>query len=100
MYQFVAVNTDYSDLWGEIKLVFILNHGQSFTEPGFSVNKLTSDVNMEEESLIAQRVIYNARQRLAYETKKGDKQKSEKEQKRKLNEEEVKEMKRQKFDLE
>ena len=83
-----------------MKLIFIATHGQSVNEWGFSNNKLTSDVNMEEESLIAQRVIYNARQRLAYETKKGDKQKSEKEQKRKLNEEEVKEMKRQKFDLE
>ena len=34
------------------------------------------------------------RQKLADQTKKGDKHKSEKEQKKKLNEEEVKEMKR------
>ena len=32
----------------------------SFTERGFKVNKLTSDVNMEEESLIVQRLIYDA----------------------------------------
>ena len=34
-------------------------HGQNFTERGFSI-KNYSDVHMEEESLIAQRVIYDA----------------------------------------
>ena len=108
-----------------MKLVMV-NHGQSFTEQGFSINKLTSDVNMEEELLIAQRVIYSAmnsadtnagnflitkkmrqsckkacqRQKLAHESTKSDAQKSEKEQKRKLKNQEVKEMKRQKLDLE
>lgn len=60
LYQFVGLNTDYSDLWNVMKLIFIASHGQSFTERGFSVNKLTTDVNMEAESLIAQRVIYDA----------------------------------------
>ena len=108
-----------------MKLVMV-NHGQSFTERGFSINKLTSDVNMEEELLIAQRVIYDAmnsadadagnfpitkemsksckkarqRQKLAHESKKGDAQKSEEEQKRKSKEEKVKQMKRQKLDME
>ena len=98
-----------------MKLIFIATHGQSFNEWGFSNNKLTSDVNMEEESLIAQRVIYDAmnsadahagsfpitkemrqsckkayqRQKLAQASKKSDLQKSEK-----LKEEEVKQMKR------
>ena len=93
-----------------IKLVFIVNHGQSFTGRGFSVIKLTSDVSMEEESLIAQRVIYEAmnsadahagnfpitkemrqsckkarqRQKLAHQSKKGDAQRSEKGQKQKV----------------
>ena len=56
----VGVNPEYSDLWRVMIIIFVLNHGQSFTERGFSINKLTSDVNMEEESLIAQRVIYDA----------------------------------------
>ena len=125
LYQFVAINVDYSDSWKVMKLIFIPNHGQSFNEWGFIINKLTSDVNMEEESLIAQRVIYDAmnsvnadagsfsiskklnravrkpvRDKLAQAIKKSDLQKSEKEQKRKLKEEEVKQMKRQKLDVE
>ena len=60
MCQFVATNADYSDLWKEMKLIFITFHGQSFNERGFSINKLASGVNMEEELLIAQRVIYGA----------------------------------------
>ena len=81
---------------------------------------------MEEESLIAQRVIYDAmnsadadagsfpitkemkqsrkkayqRQKLDQASKKSDLQKSEKERKRKLKEEEVKQMKRQKPNVE
>ena len=43
-----------------MKLIFIATHGQSFTEQGFIINKLTSDVYMEEELLIAQIVIFNA----------------------------------------
>ena len=106
-------------------IIFVLNHGQSFTERGFSINKLTSDVNMEEESLIAQRVIYDAlssanadaatfpiskqmresckkarqRQKLAAEQKKSDEVSSAKTLKRKLKGEEVKEMKKKKLDL-
>ena len=41
------------------KLIFIATRGKSFNNRGFSINKLTSDVNMEEESLIAQRFIYD-----------------------------------------
>ena len=37
----------------------MLNHGQSYTERGFSVNKLVSDTNMEDDSLIAQRLVYD-----------------------------------------
>ena len=55
-----AINADYSDLWKGMKLIFIATHGQSFNEQGFSINKLTSDINMEEESLIAQSIIYDA----------------------------------------
>ena len=43
-----------------MKLIFIATHGQSFTERGFSINKLTSDVRMEDESSTAQRAIYDA----------------------------------------
>ena len=123
MYQFVANDANYSDLWKVMKLIFIVTHGQSFYEQGFSINKLMSDVNMEEELLIVQRVIYDAMdsdnadagsfpitkemrqlQESLPETETSSKkltylQKLEKEQKRKLEEEEVKEMKRQKLDV-
>ena len=78
-----------------------------------SINKLTLDVSLEEESLIAQKVIYDVmnsadadagnfpitkqirqsckkacqRQKLAQESKKGHVHKSEKDRKRKLKEE-------------
>ena len=87
---------------------------------------MASDVNMKEESLIAQKVIYDAmnsadtdvrsfsitiemrqsckkareRQKLAQASKKGDLQKSEKKKKSKLKEDKVKEMERQKLDVE
>ena len=47
LYPFVGINTEYADLWKVAKLIFVVSHGQSFTERGFSINKITSDVNME-----------------------------------------------------
>ena len=60
LYHLIGANEEFKDLWKVCKLVFILNHGQAFCERGFSVNKLTSDVNMGMDSLIAQRLIYDA----------------------------------------
>ena len=60
-YQLVGVKKEYQDLWKVMKLIFILSHCQSYTERGFSVNKMTTDVNMEAESLIAQRFIYDVK---------------------------------------
>ena len=37
---------------------FLLSHGQSITEWGFSVNKEVLDDNMKEKSLISQRIVY------------------------------------------
>ena len=45
-----------------IKIICIISHGQSLTERGFSVNKEVNDCNMLEESLICQRVVYDALQ--------------------------------------
>ena len=38
-YPVIGTNPEYVDLWKICQLVFILNHGQAFTERGFSVNK-------------------------------------------------------------
>ena len=56
---YVGNNPEYKELWEVCKLIFVLQHGQSFTERGFSINKNVSDVNMQEDSLIAQRFIYD-----------------------------------------
>ena len=45
--QFIVINANYSDLWKVRKLIFIATHGQSFTERGFSINNVTSDIKME-----------------------------------------------------
>ena len=49
----------YKDLWLICKLVFILSHGQSNIERGFSVNKEVLDDNMTEKSIVSQRLVYD-----------------------------------------
>ena len=60
LYPIVGTKREYADLWRNCQLVFIIIHGQAFTERGFSVNKLVSDTNMKEDSLMAQRLIYDS----------------------------------------
>ena len=43
---YLSINPQYKKLWSICKLIFILQHGQSFTEKGFSVNKEITGVNM------------------------------------------------------
>ena len=56
---YLSINPQYKELWSICKLIFILQHGQSFTERGFSVNKEITDVNMQEDALISQRLVYD-----------------------------------------
>ena len=51
--------SDKKELWHICKLVFGLSHGQSYVECGFSVSKDLIDTNMNEKSLVAQRLIYD-----------------------------------------
>ena len=116
LYSFVATNSEYADLWKVAQLIFIVTHGQSFTERGFSINKNVSDVNMEDDSLIAQRLVYDVlknagtdagdfpitkelrksckkarqREKLDQEKNKGDAQKTERELKRKSSRKKLK----------
>ena len=55
----LSINPQYKELWSICKLKFILQYGQSFTERGFNVNKEISDVNMQEDILIIQRLVYD-----------------------------------------
>ena len=124
-YALIGTKSEYSSLWKICQLVFILNHGQAHTERGFSVNKLVSDTNMKEDSLIAQRLIYDtikrfgevsefpisrelrkscrsakSRMRLDNEKKSQEKVVSAKELKRKAKRDEISELKKRKVDLE
>ena len=45
-----------------IKIICITPHGKRFTERDFSISKEVNDCNMLEESLICQRVVYDALQ--------------------------------------
>ena len=49
----------FKELQSIRKLIFILKHGQSFTERGFSVNKKIADVNLQEDAIISQRLVYD-----------------------------------------
>ena len=62
----------HADLPVVIKIICIIPHGQSFTERGFLINREINDCNMLEESLICQKVVYDALQACSkeiYETK-------------------------------
>ena len=50
----------HADLLVVIKIIYIISHGQSFTEKGFSISKEVNGCNMLEESLICPRAIYDA----------------------------------------
>ena len=56
---FIGINPQYKDLWSICKLIFILQHGQSYTERGFRVNNKISDVNRQEDAFINQRLVYD-----------------------------------------
>jgi len=51
---------EFSDLWYTIKFVMMLSHGNACVESGFSVNSDMLVENMHEESLVAQRHVYDA----------------------------------------
>ena len=53
------VRPEFENFWHICKAVFVFSHGQSFGECGFSVNWLTYDDNMQEKSIVSQRLIYD-----------------------------------------
>ena len=48
----------FPELEEAAKLCVILSHGNARVESGFSINELIMDVNMKEQSLVAQRIVY------------------------------------------
>lgn len=51
------MNTSSPELWGFVKKLLILSHGQATVERGFSINKEVETWNMDEETVVAQRLI-------------------------------------------
>ncbi|XP_023212734.1 uncharacterized protein LOC111615566, partial [Centruroides sculpturatus] len=47
------------DLWSIIKISLSFSHGNASVESGFSVNKSLLSENLKEESLVAQRLVYD-----------------------------------------
>jgi hypothetical protein len=52
-------DSDFADLWSVVKLVLTLSHGNASVEAGFSVNGDLLVENMLEESVVAQRQVYD-----------------------------------------
>ena len=57
---FLRGKKQYKSLWKVCVIVFVLTHGQSNVERGYSVNKEMLVENLEKESLINQRLVYDA----------------------------------------
>ena len=55
-----AGNEKFAPLWQVVRIVLILSHGNAAVESGFSVNKELLVENMEEETIVTQRVVFDA----------------------------------------
>lgn len=59
-YDVIGLDVDFAELFSVVKLVLILSHGNAQVESGFSINGDMLVENLHEESLVAQRVVYDA----------------------------------------
>ena len=59
LWPFLMRSSDNKELCTVCKVIFLLSHGKSFTKRGFSINKDVLDDNMQEKSLISQRIVYD-----------------------------------------
>ena len=58
----LLLGKSHAELLSVCQIVFVLSHGQSFTERGFSINREVLDVNMQEKSLTSKRIVYDTLQ--------------------------------------
>lgn len=56
----IPKSEDFDNLRLFLKMILILSHGNAFSESGFSINKEILIENLAEESLVAQRQVYDA----------------------------------------
>jgi hypothetical protein len=59
-FNILGLNPDFSDLFSIVRLVLTLSHGNASVESGFSVNADMLVENLHEESLVAQRTVYDS----------------------------------------
>ena len=123
---FMHGNNKFRKCWDVVKLVFTLSHGQAPVERGFSVNKELQVENLQQLSLVSQRIVSNyltdfgksitkvpltnaflkscqlahSRYATALEMNKNEAHAQEKDRKRKLKIEEIAEVKEKKRALE
>ena len=57
LYECMAENSSYSNLWSIVRILLLLSHGQATVERGFSVNKEVESQNLAEETFTAQRLV-------------------------------------------
>jgi len=57
LYECMASNSCYSNLWSIVRILLLLSHGQATVEKGFSVNKEVKAQNMAEETFTAQHLV-------------------------------------------
>ena len=50
---------EFENFWHICKTVFVFSHDQSLVKRGFSVNKMTIDDNMQENSIVLQQLTYD-----------------------------------------
>ena len=55
----MSESASYKDCWEIFKFVFTLLHGQAYVERGFSINKELLVENLQEESIVCQRMVYD-----------------------------------------
>ena len=127
IWPFLMRLSDNKELCTMCKVIFVLSHGQSFTERGFSIDKEVVGDNMKGRHLISQRIVYDTLQscydgkvldfqvtselkkacRLAYQKYKPElentrvaKKEDNVNCKRKLKQEEIQNIKKQKLNVE
>ena len=62
IWPFLMRLSDNKELSTMCKVIFVLSHGQSFTERGFSIDKEVVGDNMKGRHLISQRIVYDTLQ--------------------------------------
>ena len=60
-YTVMGTDTESAELWSVVRKVLVLSHGNANVESGFSVNKDILVENLTEQSMVAQRVVYDGK---------------------------------------